>query len=234
MKFDGYDFSGLLTVEAIRRPFIPPLSANVEDVSGRDGGVLRSLVLGPLPIEVDVRLFAARPGAKEQMVKIEDLRRKATSRLLRREPCKLILHDAPDVYHMAILSDVTDLERFAYTGATTLYFTCPDPVGFGRTHTKKSSGGTIKCNVGGTYPTAPIVEVENADASTTVQFDGVDFVVDGYTPGPLVIDAEVHEARQGGTLAKVRITDDYPLWHPGVHTVTCSLPFQVRWCTRWL
>lgn len=236
MIYDGYDFAHVLRIDGIRRPVMPKLDLQTEDRSG-DGARLSAVRFEPLTIDVKVCLY--RPfeevGTKEGF---ERARRLLQKRLFRRKPCKLILPDAPDVYNMAVLDGSTDLERIAWSATGTLSFFCPDPVGYGALRCREWGGGPdmLRVNVGGTYPTAPVVTVEADTANLTVVCDGSAMRVlgDAVAGQPVVVDCTSHVCTAAGRPVMLDALDDYAVWTPGVHTLQCDYPFRVEWRERWL
>ena len=231
MIFDGYDFRPLAAVEQVRRPLLPSVSVSSSDGTGRDGAEFKQATLEPMDIEVDVRLIAPGKGRFEQ------LRRRLAPLLLKREPSKLVLPDAPDVYYMAVLSGGTDIDRFVHTGGVTLTFHCDDPVAYGADRSRTvEGGGEATFVVGGTYRTAPVIEVETTGSAATVEVDGKPMRALGNVSSghPLVFDCEKHMTTKGGAAVKLDVMDDYASWEPGTHTVSCESPYTVRWRERWL
>lgn len=235
MIYDGYDFSHLLTVEDVRRPLLPDVELDTSD-SGGPGTVLKGASLGPSQVEVDVRMIAGFRDPMGRRLGLEQLRRNVAARLWKGGLRKLVLHDAPDLWNWASLTGSTDLERFLHTGGTTLVWYCPDPAWHGKEKSKSCDGGQVQVNVGGTYATAPVVEVETQGSEATVYFDGKAFRAEGNiaSDDPLTIDAPASDCWKGDAYVAVNIMDSYPAWEPGLHTVQCSLPFTVRWEERWL
>lgn len=231
MIFDGYDFRPLAAVEQVRRPLLPPVSVSSSDGTGRDGAEFKQATLGPMDIEVDIRLIAPGRGRFEQ------LRRALAPLLLKREPRKLVLPDAPDVYYMAALTGDTGIDRFVHTGGVTLTFHCDDPVAYGADRSRTvEGGGEATFAVGGTYRTAPIIEVDTAGSAAAVTVDGKPMRALGNVTSahPLVFDCERHATTKGGATVKLDVMDDYASWEPGAHTVSCESPYTVRWRERWL
>ena len=95
MFYDGYDFSGLLTVERVGRSLLPDVSVETASVPGKDGGVFRSASVGMLSLSVDVRIVVPTPGTRNQKAAFESARRKAAGLLLKRGPRPLVVDDAP-------------------------------------------------------------------------------------------------------------------------------------------
>lgn len=236
MRYDGQDLSHLFKVESVGRSVLPPVEVNQTTIGGRDGSVFGSTALGALEIEVRVRLIAPRAvGIEAQRQSFDALRRRVAVSLYRDHLCELVLDDAPDVYYMAVLSGDTDIERFAETGGATLTFLCPESIAHGHTFTRKAhNGGTQRVNVGGSYPTAPVLTCACNGSPVSATFDGKPFRTVRAASGTLVVDAVSHTCEVDGSPVPVNIEDDYPSWEPGIHEVSCSLPYEVVWEERWL
>lgn len=234
MIYDGFDFSKLLRVESIDRPLMPRVDVDSESIDGADGERVNSVTLKAMTVDVKVRLV--RPfedmGRRQGL---EGMRRLLSGRLLRREPRKLTLDDAPDTYLMAVLSGDTDLDRIVTTHTATLSWYCADPVSYGR-EGRRSATGRARVNVGGSYPTAPVVSVDVPGSTYTVTVDGKTMRALGTTEGdaPLVFDCAAHLVSKGGTPVKLDVRDDFATWEPGIHVVECADPFTVTWRERWL
>lgn len=235
MIYDGYDFRPILRVEKIDRPIMASVDADYDRYSGMDGGVLGSVRLEPLKIKVTV--CAIRPPGGRGTEWFEGVRRELSRRLFRREPRKLVLHDAPDLYNMAVLSDDTDVDDLVTAGRCELTFLCPDPVAYGKEERREApAGAELTVEVGGTYRTAPVIEVQTDGSAETVTVDGEGMSALGTLAGdqPLVFDCGSREVRKGAAAVKMDIMDDFAEWEPGRHTVSCDKPFSVSWRERWL
>ena len=234
MIYDGFDFGYHIIIDKIHRPMLPSVDVQAEDLSG-DGARITGVRLEASEIEVDIRLY--RPFDEIGARGFEESRRLLASRLLRRKPCKLTLPDAPDIYHMAILSGDTDLERIAWCGTGTLTFYCPDPVGYSaNVRHVYSATGDVVCNVGGNYPCLPTFKVTSNSSTVTLTVDGKPLRCLGDATGndPVVIDTSLHCVTKGDDVCMLDCTDDYPEWAPGLHTVECDYPLIIEWQERWL
>lgn len=241
MKYDGFDFRPFLRVEDINRPLISEISTQTETYAGREGSVFGSSSRAEKIIEVTVRLIRPYNDTFSLNDGFEKARRQLAGRLYRTEPCKLWLHDAPDVYEMAIMSGQSEIEKLVYTRVSTLTFLCPSPSSYGVLRTENSTGGKVICRVDGNDVTEPLVAVSST-GPFTVKFDGADFEVTQSVTGEVFIDARRYDDEPTGhrvftsdmqTVA-YSIYSDFPVWTPGVHTVECSRPFAVSWRERWL
>lgn len=238
MIFDGFDFDSLLKVEDIDRPLIAPIDADVDELSA-DGGVFQNWRLSTKEIAVTVRLMRPDPTYTLDQG-FEKTRRKLAGLLYRRTPCKLVLRDAPDLYELATMTDSSSIEKFVYSRTTTLNFVCPEPASYGRLQERTTSTGKLTCEVDGTYPTAPVVDIE-AQGPVTITFDGAEFEITGAKKGMVTLDARNphsfatgHKVYQDGYNIAFSIFSDFPVWEPGEHEVKCEAPFRVRWEERWL
>ena len=142
------------------------------------------------------------------------------------------------MYNLAVLEGSTELERIAWNGTGTLNFYCADPRGYGAVRRRSSQGGTsaLRVNVGGSYPTAPIIKVTAGTANLTVMNDGATMRVlgDETVTEPVVIDNLQHACTVGDDTVMLDALDDYAEWSPGVHTLQCDYPFEVEWREMWL
>lgn len=234
MIYNGYDLSDLLIVgEGLQRS-IAPTNEIFSTGRGGHGERYAGARMGSGIITVPIILI---PDDKDVMT-VEEMRRKVAGVLRAglKKPCKLILPDAPDVYHMAMLSGDTNLERLSYTASTTLTFKCLDPFGYGAENAVSSTGGTVYCTVGGNVETAPVITVETQSSDAVVTVDGKTMTALGTLTGnePLVFDCANRKVTKGGNVVKLSIYDDYAEWEPGMHEISCDLPFEARWHERWL
>lgn len=241
MKYDGHDFKNDFKVEEIQRSLLPELSTTPMTSEVLDGETHLFTRISGREIRVVIRIITPVPGAKNQQRKFEQKRRQICGALLSKTPKKLVLDDAPDVYEMAVIDGATDLDRFVYTGTTTLVFRCFGPAAFGETSSEVAKqGGKLTVCVDGNTATQPVVIV-TAAGPFTVTFDGEPFEVTGSVTGDVIIDArETRENEFGhfvtdneGRVVPYSIMSDWPIWEPGTHTVECSRPFAVQWTDRW-
>lgn len=232
--YDGYDFHHLLHVEQIKRPLMAETINSLEDNNGGDGQFYMGNRLGAKTIEVDVRMLAPVTGFRNQRHKLETIRRNLTAALRRREPCKLVLEDAPDLYEMAVLDGAVDLEKLWYSKSTTLSWLCPSPASYGQTRFKQSNGGVVHTRVVGTYPASPILTIQ-ADKPFSVRFDDAYFpILEVKGKNPVILDTLHHTVTQDGEPLFYSVLADFPAWDPGDHSIACEFPYEVEWVERWL
>lgn len=233
MIYDGHDFKDLLVVEDIQRPLISPIDASIDNYSGLDNSTFFGASFKSKTITVTVRID--RPFRELSInAGFEKARKKLAGLLFRREPCKLILHDAPDLYEMAILSGTTDLQKLVYIQKADLDFKCINAASYGQYHIKDSSGGQLFCDVGGTATTYPIITIEST-RKVNLAIDGNAFeFLEQRMKGTVVVDCERHIATCNGAGIVYSIYSDFPSWDPGIHEIYCDCPFKVEWRERWL
>lgn len=236
--YDGYDFTGLLLLEEINRPIMPPVESTT--IATRDGTVTSDVKLGAITINTVVRLMDFNP-APDHFKNLAAMRRQAAGLLFRRTPCRLILPDEPDLYWMGYVKDSSELTNLSKTRQATLNWYCDDPLGYGPLSTEISSGGSVELLVAGTWYVSPIIAID-ADGPVTIKFDDEDFEITQSVTGDLFIDARNpnyeptgHSVFDGNLNAvSYNIYNNWPLLGPGIHTVECDRPFVVEWRDRWL
>lgn len=236
--FDGFDFTGLLLLEEINRPLMPPVEAST--IATRDGTVTSDVKLGPATIGTVVRLMDFEK-APDHFKNLAEMRRRAAGRLFRRQPCKLILPDEPDLYLNAYVKDTSELTNLNKTKQTTLNWYCDDPLGYGPLNTETSTGGEIELLVAGTWYVSPIIAID-ASGPVVIRYDDREFEVTQSVTGDLFIDSRnpnyepTGHAVFDGELNNVayNIHNDWPLLAPGTHTFECERPFVIEWRDTWL
>lgn len=242
MIYDGFDLRPLLQVEDINRPIAADVSISSENFGAMHGSLFMSAARDQKIIEVTVRLIRPYEETLGLNGGFEEARRQLGARLYRTEPCRLWLHDAPDIYDMAIMADQSAIDKFVYSRTSTLTFVCPSPSSFGELITKDCpEGGSVSCLVEGNDVTEPVVVVD-AQGPFTIKFDDADFEVTGAQAGLVYIDAANRRDSESGhrvfdesgTTIPYSIFSDFPVWRPGIHVVECEYPFSVSWRERWL
>lgn len=235
MIYDGYDLSRLLSVENIDRPILPDIDVDADDRAA-DGARIRRVRLKPLTISVDVRL-SCPPGALGLREGFDALKRELAKRLLRRRPCPLVLDDRPDCECMAVLTGATDMTKLVWTQTAKLSWYLENPVSRSLRPCEVScEGGVAECYVDGSYPTAPVIELESEYSNDAVVVDGRPMRAERApaSAGTLVFDCAAHAVTKGGVPVALNTEDDYAEWEPGAHQVSCDRPFTVRWDNLWV
>lgn len=231
--FDGYNFAHLFKVEDIDRPHMAEIDARVEEYDGIDGAVFFGVTQKPKYIDITVREIEPFRETMGIDAGFEYNRRLIDAHLFKKEPCKLILPDAPDLYEMAILYGKTEIDKQVYSRVSVLTFMCTSPASYGKVRHKRLTTGLVSMKVDGTYETAPVVKVEAA-GPFTIYFDGKPFEVLGEVKGVVTIDGPSHLVTdESNFTVPYDNYADIPEWDPGKHTVYCDRPFTVKWQERW-
>lgn len=241
MIYDGYDCCDLFRVEDIDRQIVSDIDFDDDGFTGMDGSTSTGIRREEKIITVAIRLVRPFPHLSIN-AGFEKARRLLGSVLYRKRPCKLVLHDAPDIYDMAMMTDKTSINKAVYTRTCDLTFVCPSPSSWSEQLYKKQAkeGGKVECLIDGNDNTEPVVYVD-ANGPFTVTFDDEVFEVTEGVTGQVIIDARNRRDSATGhhvyrdDLTVAFSTDSYfPIWEPGIHTVECDRPFAVEWRARWL
>ena len=230
--FDGNELSRFLSVEDVRRPIMPPVTARTLETNGYEGASLSSVSQGMKSVVVSTRLI--RPFEKSIGLNkgFEQARRLLAGYLYRDHLCKLVLPDAPDLYEMAVVDGTLDIEKFVYTRTIDIEFLC-ERVSYGRTVTKQADK-SLSFSVSGTWPAYSVITVNYSDPFT-ITVDGKAFTTkEKLSNDPTVIDSKERTVTQNGQPVKYDIFSDIPVFEPGMHTISCDHPFIIEWTERWL
>lgn len=151
-----------LGISAVRRPLMPDVKRNVQEVAGMHGSYLMQTAVGDRRIEFDVyfegtSLADAVTGA-----------RALAAWLYSTEPLELTLSDESGVVYYAQLDGATNLEAITAFRSGTLVFVCSDPFAYATsaTTTAITDGANTVANAGG-LESYPVIDVTIATASTT-------------------------------------------------------------------
>lgn len=232
MIFNGYDFSPYLTVNMSRR-IMPPTDADIVDIPGRPGALLRDNKIEPLVIPVSIRLKA------DVGDNIADLRHILAGMLYTKEAAKLVLPDDEERYYMAVVTGDTTLSNLWYTGSTEVDFYCADPLAYG----KKGSISVpnVDFTVKGTYETRPIITCKPAANTNFLKITnnktGEFLQMNRSFTGDetVVFDCEKEQATVNGTNKAITLASDFFALKPGVNAILRSSgDFKAEWRERWL
>lgn len=241
MIYDGYDCRSLLRVEDIDRHIVSDLTFDDEGFIGLDGSTATGIKRDSKIITVSIRLVRPFPYMSINGG-FEKARRLLGSALFRRRPCKLVLHDAPDIYDMALMTDSTAINKAVYSRTSELTFVCPSPSSWSEDlyYQELKNGGKVECLVDGNDKTAPVVQVD-AKGPFIVKFDDEAFEITESVTGLVIIDARNrrdqatgHHVYKDDVTVTYSTSSFFPEWEPGIHTVECDRPFSVEWRSRWL
>lgn len=162
MRYNGYDLSGLLVVEEIRRQLLPTINNVLIRRTGADGSEHIRTTYGSRVIEVDIRLIERDRDALQQAV------RNLAGRLYTRGPARLDLRDEPDKHEMAVLDGAVDMDKLLYTGGATLTFVSPEPASYSN-HVQVVEIGTGYIRNDGTFPATGVITVTMDAAKSSLR-----------------------------------------------------------------
>lgn len=233
--YAGNDFSRYCSAQVIGRG-VHALAADSLAVPGRAGALPLPAHVPPEDVRVKLMLDCGyAPGSVELSRIRHELRR-----WLCQPGCStLVLPDDPELeYHDALLTDAESWTDLFECGECEVTFTLFDPVAYGMERAER----TLLFEVGGTWPTLPVVEmtatvgssvqVSNVTASRSVlverTFEGGEAVVIDCAAEAVTIDGA--DSRN-----KVALGSDFFALDPGA----CELAFSgcsahtVRFRERW-
>lgn len=213
-----------------------PREATEKAVPTFDGAIFAGARLTTRTITVRMAL-----RAKDLMERQEEARAIARV-LLTDEPAPLAVSIDGGRYYMAIATSTTDMTRMVGALAFDVTFACYDPVAYGDDiELVVPSGGSVKFNVGGTYPTMPIITAPAATGgsdgiwSLTLE-DGMQLAANvGTSATALTADCADRTLTIGGAVTMLRPTSDWLVLEPGEHTLTmagtgaATVTFSERW-----
>lgn len=236
--FNGFDLTRHYHVSNLGVSLLPRSIKTVE-VPGRDGVLCMGATTAARTITMTLTVMAKA---------IED--RQAASRMLAAildvdEPKPLALSIDNGLYYMAIPN--ADAEGNRYRNATSfeVSFLVPDAAAYGAEKTVTvPSGGSVTFEVGGTYPTMPVVSAPSAKNGSGGYWrlrmeDGsylLATIPSGVSTAPVIADCERRTLSVNGSTALLVPDADWLVFEPGEHTIemTGTGAATVTFCERWL
>lgn len=222
MIYNDNDLSKLLIVEEISRSILPQVFNASMIIPGRDGQRFMYSNFGIGYIRVKVRLI------KDTREEVQKTMREIASLLFSSEPKSLHLRDE-DLYNKAILSGMSDVEKYYYTGFVELEFECHDPFAYGISVTQPLN---IAFDNKSTYECAGLIELvtqEINELSVYVNpFKRLKLIYPFKNGNVVVIDLKKESVTINGNLAMkyVSLDSDFFKIPPGknltVSAVGCS------------
>ena len=236
MVFNNIDFTSLIKVEQIRRSVLPPQIINSYKIPGKIGNKFSKVDMGTALIEVDIRLI------EKTRMNVQDKARELAGLLHATEPKELHLRDEPTRYNLAILSDSTNLEKFLFTGFTTLNFLCVDPLAYSKEKNMIELGPSTTILNSGTYEASGIITVYiNSSVSyleaLLLESGEKVYIGENFVAGEIVIiDLENELVKKNDNLImnKVHVISDFFKLPVGEFTINLSsgtgiLEFRKAW-----
>ena len=233
--YAGNDFSRYCTAEVVGRG-VHALSADSLVVPGRAGALPLPAYVPPEEVRVKLMLDCGyAPGSRE----LSRVRHEMRRWLCQPGCATLVLPDDPELeYRDALLTDAASWTDLFECGECEVAFTLFDPVAYGMEREER----TLLFEVGGTWPTLPIIEM-TASAGSSVQVSNVSasksaLVEKAFAGGETVVVDCVSEAVTidgVDSRNKVALGSDFFALEPGA----CELAFSgcsahtVRFRERW-
>ena len=236
--FNGFELSRHFIVSDLRNALLPRTIDTV-DVPGRDGSLFTGARLQPrsisLKLTVRDKTIAGMQAAARTLAAI----------LAVDEPAPLMMSVDGGLYYMAIPNGSAEGMRYRNAIVYDVEFVVPDPVAYGIERTVTvPSGGSVTFEVGGTYPTMPLVSASAAANGSggfwRVRLDDDDYLIatipNGVSTAPVVADCGARTLKVNGNVALLQPNADWLVFSPGQHTLvmTGSGAATVTYAERWL
>lgn len=237
ITFDGHD---LESIAIVGPPNITSadFSADLSEVPARDGSIIRGTRLRSPSISMPIAIVGTDYERRRKLSML-------ISWLKVDGPRRLVIPDDESVYWMAVPSGTLDMARRTNRETATLTFVLAEPAAYGSEMSATiPSGGSVEIEVGGTYPTAPIINgtVTRSASSLVwgVRLDDEDFIhiETGANAGRVVaIDCVERACTVSGNAKLPTLDSDWLVLFPGHHVLENDQgtgEATVRWIERWL
>lgn len=240
--FNGIDLTECFYVSDLQEPLLPR-EVGTADVPGMDGALFTGVRLMPRTIALTLTV---KDKSMEGMRAAE---RCLAAILATKEPTPLSLSIDDGLYYMAVPSAAEAGALYRKAVRHVVEFQCPDPVAYGRERTVTvPSGGRVTFDVGGTYPTMPVVSARCVYTASGQQWrlaleDGTylhhAWDTDAATAGTVTFDCAERVAKLGSRTFMLSAGADWLELEPGEHTLTmsgeaCGGDATVTFRERWL
>ena len=238
VMFNGYELTRRFLVSDLRNP-LAPIKVNEVSVPGMDGSVFTGADLTPRKMTVTITVM----GRTEEEKEAESRFLAAVLALGKQAP--LILSSNNGLYYMAVANASSDGVRSHNAISYDVTFTAHDPVAYGAERTVVvPSGGSVTFDVGGTYPTMPVVSVPSAANGSggfwKLTLDGGDYLLatvpDGLSTAPVAADCDNRTLKVNSTVTLLDANANWLIFEPGQHTLvmTGTCEATVTFVERWL
>lgn len=235
--YDGVDLTAGYVVSDLRRSLLPRVASSV-DVPGMDGALFTGARMGVR--EVALTMIARSKDAQER----EAAGRALAAAIDADSPRPLQISIDGGLWLMALAESGGDSRRYTSANSFEVTFRAFDPVFWGEERTVTvPSGGSVGFHVGGTAPTAPVVEAPAA-ANGPGGFwrlrkeDGTDLMAtipEQAGTAPLRADCLHRTLYVNDAAALLVPAADWLVLEPGDHTLTmtgtgaATVTFHERW-----
>lgn len=241
VTFNGHELTKCALVENLVRP-LPSWKVVAESGDWRDGEMWRAQRLEPLDVTFSLFVHDLEPTRRMEAV------RAIAAAVAVSRPSKLQFADMGGLYWLAVPSGAPTVTKLGGTALSVgLSFHVPHPALWGvRRSVTVPSGGSVAFQVGGTYPTTPVIAASAAKRGTSnlwgVRLDGGDYLrvlMPTAAAQSVVLDCspEARTCRVAGALALPTDDSDWFELAPGAHQLTMDVgtgAAEVSWIERWL
>lgn len=233
--FGGTELTQGYVVSSLRRPLLPR-DVDTLDVPGMDGVRLAGASLADY--EVGMTLTATGKDAGERFAALRAL----AAALNKAEAAPLRISTDGDLYYMAVPSSSPNVARFVNAESAEVAFRVLDPAMYGLDQTATvAGGGSVTIDVGGTFPTLPVVDVAGATDGSGGYWrlqleDGTYMQASAPSAIDLRFDSRTRTLWAGTTVQAMTPLADWLVLEPGEHTITMTGTgtATVRWTERWV
>lgn len=227
MIYDGIDLSRYM-MTSCARPLMPMPNVPTTARAGCDGFEVGRVRLESVTVYVECTIVdRSALTVGEGILSADMLKHRIAALLFRREKRPLVFDSDPDRYCMAIVTEVSEVERFGHVDRCTIAFLC-EPWFYSAEKSLALASGTSALHIGGTLPTRPTFEVTAASAVESITLTNLDtgeFVkVNGsYAKGTVLrIDMQLRRATINGADAGVTLQSDFFELQPGKNNLKLS------------
>lgn len=236
VTFDGHDLTRDYRVSDLRTSLLP-VAIETLQVPGRDGDMVTGRTLGARTITLRLTVMGtdqtARQAAARRLASILDVS----------EPRPLAISIDGGLYYMAMPNASQVGGRYLNATSFDVAFEAPDPVAYGESKTVTvPSGGSATLEVGGTYPTMPVVSAPSAKNGSDGYWrlrleDGSFMLVNLPTSSAYKVDADCASRvlRVADAVKALPPASDWLVLEPGSHTLTmtgtgaATITYVERW-----
>lgn len=235
--FDGHELSHDYYVSDLRDPLLVR-TIGMQDVPGRDGSIFTGVRLAPKTITLRFTCVSKRMEARRAAG------RRLAALLAVSEPKPLQISIDDGLYYMAVPQSADDAAQWVNATSFEVAFECPDPVAYGVERViTVPSGGSVAFEVGGTYPTMPVVSASAAANGSggfwrITKEDGsyiMAIIPNGISTAPVVADCLARTLKVNSNTDLLVPQADWLVLEPGEHTLTmtgsgvATVTFNERW-----
>lgn len=236
VTYNGVDLTELCIVSDLRTSLLPR-EVQGQEVPGRDGTLFGGVRLAERTVTLAMTVHGDTDGERQAAA------RALAAALATDAPAPLAISVDGGRYWMAVPTSGSDAVRWRHHTSFEVEFLCPDPVAYGETRTVSvPSGGSVALEVGGTYPTRPVVSASAALNDGTagewrLTLDGGTYLsADAPTARSVVADCAERTLVVAGATAMLDPYADWLVLEPGAHTLamTGTGAASVSYTERWL